>query len=108
MAQDKTYLFDRPENVRRVLWLLYGAALLVLLLDLVVHRHSVHPWEWLPFFYPVYGFVGCVVLVLVAKWMRRLIMRPREYYQRDDLPSRPGSELPPDGEAQPVEERKAQ
>ena len=34
-------------------------------------------------FYPVYGFVGCVVLVLVAKWMRSFLMRPEDYYDED-------------------------
>ena len=92
MTQEKIYLFDRPQNVRRVLWLLYGFALLVLLLDLVVHRHAVHPWEGLPFFYPIYGFFGCTILVVIAKWMRRIIMRPPDYYRQDDLPPQPSSE----------------
>ena len=89
MSSEKSYLFDRPQNVRSVLWLLYGSALLALLMDLVIHRHVVHPWEELPFFYPLYGFVGCVILVVVAKWMRKLIMRPADYYQQDDLPHQP-------------------
>ena len=92
MTHEKTYLFDRPQNVRRVLWLLYGSALLVLLLDLIVHRHVIHPWEGLPFFYPIYGFVGCTILVVIAKWMRRIIMRPEDYYRQDDLPPQPNSE----------------
>lgn len=90
MAADSEGLFDKPRNVRRVLWLLYGASALALGLDLLVHRHVVHPWEGVFGFYPAYGFVGCVVLVVVAKWMRRLIIRPEDYYRQRDLPQQPG------------------
>ena len=33
-------------------------------------------------FYPVYGFVGAFLLVLAAKQMRRVLMRPEDYYER--------------------------
>jgi hypothetical protein len=92
MTQEQRYLFDKPRNVRRLLWGLYCVCLVTLALDLVVHRHTEHPWEGLPGFYPVYGFVGCVVLVITAKWMRKLIIRPEDYYQRRDLPSQPRRE----------------
>lgn len=92
MAREGNYLFDKPRNVQRVLWLLYGASAAALALELVVHRHTEHPWEWVPGFYPAYGFVGCVVLVVVAKWMRKLIIRPENYYQRRDLPRQPDRE----------------
>jgi len=91
MSQEKTYLFDRPRNVQRILWLLYGACVLMLGLELLVHRHTMHPWEGLLFFYPAYGFIGCVVLVLVAKWMRNIIIRPEAYYRQRDLPQQPES-----------------
>jgi hypothetical protein len=35
-------------------------------------------------FYAIYGFVACVILVLVAKEMRKLVMRDEDYYD-DDL-----------------------
>lgn len=76
------HLFDRPRNVRRVRWGLYSLCVLALVLDFVVHRHVSHPWERLPEFYPLYGFAGCVVLVLAARGLRRLVMRPPDYYER--------------------------
>ena len=82
-AQDrveKTHIFDNPANVRRVLVLLYVVCTLLLLADFVLHRHVEHPLESLPGFYAVYGFVGCVSLVVVAKELRRLVMRPEDYY----------------------------
>ena len=34
------------------------------------------------FFYAVYGFVACVALVLAAKVLRRVVMRPEDYYDQ--------------------------
>ena len=83
MANEKKYLFDNPKNVKRILYALYGCSALLLALDLVIHRHVVHKWENLFGFYPLYGFVGCVVLVLVATWMRTFLMRPEDYYDNE-------------------------
>jgi len=44
----------------------------------------VHPFEALWGFYAIYGFVACVVLVLLAKEMRKILMRDEDYYDRDD------------------------
>ncbi|ABZ77909.1 hypothetical protein Shal_3363 [Shewanella halifaxensis HAW-EB4] len=77
---NKQYLFDNPKNIKRVLYLLYTCCTLLVVLDFVIHRHVYHSWENLPLFYPIYGFVGCVILVFVAKWMRTFLMRPEDYY----------------------------
>ena len=80
-------IFDNPANVTRLLRGLYLCCAILLLLELVVHRHIYHSWENLWGFYPLYGFVGCVVLVLIAKWMRTFLMRPEDYYL-DNSPKR--------------------
>ncbi|WP_299808102.1 hypothetical protein [uncultured Shewanella sp.] len=77
---NKQYLFDNPKNIKRVLYILYACCALLVALDFVIHRHVYHSWENLPLFYPLYGFVGCVILVFVAKWMRTFLMRPEDYY----------------------------
>lgn len=84
MNDDKQYLFDKPRNIKRVLWILYGCCAVLFALDLIIHRHTEHSWEWIWGFYPAYGFVGCVVLVLVAKWMRTFLMRSEDYYDKSD------------------------
>ena len=40
-----------------------------------------HFWweEWFNF-YGFYGFIGCVFLVLMAKELRKLVMRDEDYY----------------------------
>ena len=75
MRNEKTHFFDNPHNVKRCLRILYGCCAVLFVLDFVIHRHITHSWENLWGFYAIYGFVGCVILVLVAKWMRGFIMR---------------------------------
>lgn len=80
MSTDDGHFFDKPANVKKVLYGLYICCAVLLLLDLVIHRHVYHSWENLFGFYPLYGFVGCVLLVFVAKWMRTFLMRDEHYY----------------------------
>ena len=73
-------LWDKKENADRLFRVLYAVSALLVVLDLFVHRHAEHPWEHVKAFYPLYGFVGIVILVLAAKGLRRLVMRPEDYY----------------------------
>jgi hypothetical protein len=76
---EKQYLFDKPENVNRLLRGFYAVCGL-----LFVHRHASRDWEQLPGFYAIYGFVAFVMLVLVAKLLRKLMMRREDYYDVDE------------------------
>lgn len=80
---EKPDFFDKPENVSLMLKVFYGCCVILVVLDLVIDRYTYHPLEKLWGFYPIYGFIGCVVLVIVAKWMRRFLMRDEDYY---DIP----------------------
>ena len=84
MINDKRYLFDNPQNVKRILYFLYGTCVLLFALDFVIHRHTSHSGETLWGFYAIYGFVSCVVLVMVAKWLRTFLMRPEDYYDSEE------------------------
>lgn len=52
----------------------------LLLVDLVHHRHTKLAIEEVPGFYGFYGFSACVLLVLAARALRRVLMRPEDYY----------------------------
>ncbi len=82
MAEDSDIKgrFDSAESRRSVRKALYVLCALVLIADLFVRRHVDHPWEALPGFYALYGFVACVILVLVAKELRKVLMRAEDYY----------------------------
>ncbi|HSG07582.1 MAG TPA: hypothetical protein VLA36_04475 [Longimicrobiales bacterium] len=73
-------MWDKKENADRLFRVLYAVSALLVIVDFFVHRHTEHPWEHVKAFYPLYGFVGIVLLVLVAKGLRRLVMRPEDYY----------------------------
>lgn len=78
--KEKIHLFDRPENVDRLLKGFYAICILLVLADFIAHRHIGFDWEKIPAFYALYGFVACVLLVVVAKRMRNVLMRKEDYY----------------------------
>ena len=77
---DKIYFFDKPENIKRVLNIFYSLCVILVLADFVIHRHIGLVWENIPAFYAIYGFVACVALVVVAKLIRKVVMRKEDYY----------------------------
>jgi hypothetical protein len=80
--ESKRDWLDRPENVARLYRGLWIAGAVLALLDFVVHRHAEAGFDGWFSFYALYGFVACVVLVLAAKVLRRVVMRPEDYYDR--------------------------
>ncbi|MDH5408283.1 MAG: hypothetical protein OEY00_06700 [Gammaproteobacteria bacterium] len=76
----KQYLFDKPENVKKLMRGFYAICFILVAVDFIVHRHIGFDWEKIPAFYAIYGFVACVVLVVIAKEMRKLVMRKEDYY----------------------------
>ena len=85
MDRKEKHLFDKPHNVKRILRSLYVICALLFAMDFIVARHMMHSWENLGGFYAIYGFVSCVLLVLIAKWLRTFLMRPENYYDREEL-----------------------
>ncbi|MEL0036934.1 MAG: hypothetical protein VW882_11120 [Gammaproteobacteria bacterium] len=81
---EKVYLFDKPKNVSRLLNGFYAICGILFLLDFVITRKTYHPWEWFWGFYALYGFIACVVLVVIAKEMRKVLMREEDYYDVDE------------------------
>lgn len=79
--QERRHLFDDRRNVRRLLWLLYAACGIAVAADFVVDRHVDHPWEAVFGFYAIYGFVACVLLVLAATQLRKVLMRREDHYE---------------------------
>ena len=82
--EQKQHLFDNPRNVSLLVRALYLICILLVLLDFVLHRHTMHEWEHLTGFYAIFGFVAYLVIVLGAQQLRKLIMRKEDYYDVDD------------------------
>lgn len=78
MSQE--YIFDKPENVKKLLRIFYILLGVLIVLELFVPADPHFSWERFPAFYATYGFVGCVALVLAAKYVLRTIVKRREDY----------------------------
>ncbi len=78
-AHERTWI-DYPENVTRIVYALYAVCAGLILIDPLVHKHGPFAIEHFWGFYAIYGFIGCVGLVLAAKLMRVVLKRPEDYY----------------------------
>lgn len=71
---------DDPRNGVRIVWALVVICAVLLVIDWFVPKHGPFAIEhWLGF-YGTLGFIACVGFVLIAKQMRRILMRPEDYY----------------------------
>ena len=77
---EKKHIVDDPKNVERLLNGFYVVCGLLVIADFIIHRHTSLDLEKIPAFYAIYGFVACVLLVVLAKIMRKVVMRGENYY----------------------------
>ncbi len=77
---EKDRFFDKINNIKWVLGVFLVISVITLGIDLFFDRHTDHRFESLVGFYGIWGFVSCVVLVLAAKQLRKLVMRGENYY----------------------------
>ena len=82
IKDDRVYFFDKPRNVKILMQVFYVCCAILVVLDFVINRYTYHALENIWAFYPIYGFIGCVVLVVIAKWMRTFLMRDEDYYDK--------------------------
>jgi hypothetical protein len=76
------FLRDRLKTVVRVCFVVLGLLILAdaLFVNKTEHAHS-GPEHW-PAFWSVFGFVGCVLIVLLSKWYGHAgIMVREDYYE---------------------------
>ena len=81
-GNDGAYWLDKPGNVARLVRSLYFACALLLAIDVFVPKHGPFKIEHVFGFYGLFGFIACMVLVLAAKQLRKVLMRPEDYYDR--------------------------
>jgi len=120
-AQEETpRFFDSPRNVKGFLWGFFALCIAVVGFELfrplgggapvtgdeadAVH-HLAERAGALEFVgsFALYGFVSCVALVIMGKGLRRLAMRPEDYYDPEPTestkPGVPNDAPTPSGEA---------
>ena len=82
IENEKPRWLDKSENVKKLYLTVWAIGIVLLVLDLVIHRHPETRFDGWFGFYCIFGFVACVSLVITAKGLRRLLMRPEDYYER--------------------------
>jgi hypothetical protein len=78
----QAYWLDHPANVEWIVRAVYLICAALVVADIFVPKHGPFAVEHVFGFYAWYGFFACVGLVLAAKALRRVLMRPENYYDR--------------------------
>ncbi|XVV00228.1 hypothetical protein ACQPW3_22545 [Actinosynnema sp. CA-248983] len=81
MNDDRRWL-DEPRNVTRLVRWLTVVCVLAFAADFFYRKTPHFAVEGWFGFYAGYGFLGSVGLVLTAKWLRRVLRRDEDYYER--------------------------
>lgn len=77
---EEVYWLDQPKTISLIIWTLIAVCVALFFIDAFYHKHPHFEIEHLFGFYGVYGFFVCIALVLAAKSLRKILMRPEDYY----------------------------
>lgn len=81
---EKRYWLDDKRNVDKIWYGVVAICALLFLADAFYEKHVEFQVEHWFGFYGIYGFVGCVFLVLSARVLRKIVMRSEDFYDRND------------------------
>ena len=80
MSDEKKYWLDQPGSANKLYWGLVVVCVLLGVADLFAHRHAYSAWEGFPNFYGFFGFAAFFFIVIAGKHLRKILMRPEDYY----------------------------
>ncbi len=79
-------LIDIIEKLRTktVKKLAYGILVLLVVADFIIPRHEIHFFgDKVPGFWSLFGFISCVLIIVVSKWLgHHWLMRDEDYYDK--------------------------
>lgn len=78
----KRYWLDDVRNVHRIFWALVVVCAVLFLSDAIYEKHVILSFENWFGFYGLFGFLVSFALVLVARELRKILMRDEDYYDR--------------------------
>ena len=69
----------RRKTVKKIA---YAVLILIFVIDFFIPRHEIHFFgDGIPGFWSLFGFVACILIILISKWIGRLgIMQDENYY----------------------------
>lgn len=80
MDGKKKYWLDEPKNVTKVFLAVCVLCAVTFVADAFYHKHIHFEAESWFGFYAIFGFVSAFGLVLAAKVLRKILIRPEDYY----------------------------
>ena len=62
----------------------YGMLVLLILADFIISRHEIHFFgDKIPGFWSLFGFISCVLIIVVSKWIgHHWLVRDEDYYDK--------------------------
>lgn len=72
--------------MKRIHWILLGLLTLATLALQYLGPEHPHPhaWDSIPLFYPAFGFIGCVLIIVISKALgKALLQKSEDYYDHD-------------------------
>ena len=69
-------------RTRTVKKIAYGILVLLVMVDFIIPRHEIHfIGDKIPGFWSIFGFIACVVIIIVSKWLgKNGLMKDEDYY----------------------------
>ena len=60
----------------------YGALIILIVVDFIIPRHEIHFFgDKVPGFWSLFGFIACVLIIIVSKWIGHMgLMQDESYY----------------------------
>ena len=73
------FLVSKTKTLR---WIMFGILAVLVILDVIIPaKYERFPWDGIGGFGAVYGFVSCVLIIVVSKALGyALLYRPEDYY----------------------------
>ncbi len=72
---------DNPDNIKTLKRIFYASLAIVVLADFFIDREIEFFWDAIPGFNALYGFVSCVLIIIVSKTIgHKWLMKKEDYY----------------------------
>ena len=75
--------FEKPENQDKLWYALLVVAGILTASEFLYEHHPHFEIEKIPEFFEIFGFLAFVFIVFAGKFLRLIIMRDEDYYDRD-------------------------
>jgi len=62
----------------------YGALIILIVVDFIIPRHEILFFgDIVPGFWSLFGFIACVLIIIVSKWIGHMgLMKDENYYDK--------------------------